>query len=236
MKSALVTGGSRGIGRAIVERLRHDGWQVATCALSGDGPGHSAADLVLACDVADPGDVARAISSVVDKFGTLQLLVNNAGLAGSNSLEPDSDDELWHRIVDVNLHGTYYMTKRAYPHMADGGQIINIGSVLSHTGVADQSAYTAAKHAVLGFTRAFALHAAERNISVNCICPSWVLTDMARERWAELGINETLAAADTPHGRITTPDDVATLVSHLASSEAGSVTGQAFDTDGKVIA
>jgi NAD(P)-dependent dehydrogenase (short-subunit alcohol dehydrogenase family) len=162
--------------------------------------------------------------------------VNSAGLAGSNALDPASDDLLWHRIFDVNVHGTYYFTKYAYPHLPDGGRIINIGSRLSHKGVADQTAYSAAKHAVLGFTRAFALHAAARGVTVNAVCPGWVRTDMARARWEALGIDEREAAAGVPLGRIAEPAEVASLVFFLASDEAASITGQAFNIDGGALA
>jgi len=232
MKTALVTGGSRGIGRAIVERFKTAGWRVATCAQGRDQLADSPADLKFVCDVTDVAAVRAGVADVVRQFGAIDALVNNAGLAGSNPLDPASGDDLWHRIVDVNLNGTYYFTKHAYPHIPEGGSIVNLGSVLSHTGVADQSAYSAAKHAVLGFTRAFARHAAERGVTVNAVCPGWVRTDMARTRWRDLAIDEKQAAADAPLGRITEPAEVAALVYFLAAGEAGAISGQAFNIDG----
>lgn len=231
-KSVLVTGGSRGIGLAVVECFKGAGWRVAACARALEHLAPSSADFRFACDIADPEAVRAGIAAVADEFGAIDVLVNNAGLAGSNPLDAESDDALWHRIVDVNLHGTYYCTKYAFPHMPDGGRIINLGSVLSHQGVADQTAYSAAKHAVLGFTRAFAPHAAERGVSVNVVCPGWVRTDMALARWEELGIDEDEAAACIPLGRIVEPAEVAELVYFLASDAAGAVTGQAFGIDG----
>lgn len=235
MKSALVTGGSRGIGLAVVTRFRAEGWRVATCARSLESLAGNPADYRFACDVADAAAVREGIQGVVNEFGAIDALVNCAGLAGSNPLEADGNDELWHRIIDVNLHGSYYVTKQVFAHMRDAGRIVNIGSVLSHTGVADQTAYTAAKHAVLGFTRAFAKHAAGRGVTVNAVCPGWVRTDMARERWVELGIDEAGAAAEIPLGRIAEAADVASLVFYLASDEAGAITGQAFNIDGGVL-
>src|SRR5690606_24791067 len=105
-----------------------------------------------------------------------------------------------------------------------------------HKGVADQTAYAAAKHGVLGFTRAFARHAAARRVTVNVVCPGWVRTDMARGRWAQLDIDEEHAAAEAPLGRIVEPHEVASLVYFLASDEAAAITGQAFTIDGGVLA
>lgn len=236
MKSVLVTGGSQGIGLAIVDRFKTAGWRVAACARALDQLARSPADFKFACDVADPKAVRDGVFAVAQDFGMIDALVNNAGLAGSNPLDAESDDLLWHRVIDVNLNGTYYFTKHAFPHIPDGGRIINIGSVLSHIGVADQTAYSAAKHAVLGFTRAFARHAATRGITVNAVCPGWVRTDMARARWEELDIDERKAAARVPLGRIVEPAEVAALVHFLSSAEAGAITGQAFNIDGGMLA
>jgi NAD(P)-dependent dehydrogenase (short-subunit alcohol dehydrogenase family) len=236
VKSALVTGGSRGIGLAIVERLKMAGWRVAACASALDHLADCPADFKFACDVSQRDAVRDSIAAVVRELDSIDVLVNSAGLAGSNPLDAESDDALWHRLIDVNLHGTYYLTKYAFPHIPDGGRIINLGSVLSHKGVADQTAYSAAKHAVLGFTRAFARHAAPRGVTVNAVCPGWVRTDMARSRWQALDIDENEAASSVPLGRIVEPAEVASLVHFLASDEAGAITGQAFNIDGGTLA
>jgi NAD(P)-dependent dehydrogenase (short-subunit alcohol dehydrogenase family) len=236
MRSVLVTGGSRGIGLAIVERFKAEGWRVAACARALDRLAACPADFKFACDVTDAAAVRDGIAAIVGAFGAIDVLVNNAGLAGSNPLDPDSDDALWHRVIDVNLNGTYYFTKHAFPHIPDGGRIVNLGSVLSHTGAADQTAYTAAKHAVLGFTRAFARRAAARGVTVNAVCPGWVRTDMARSRWKALDIDETKTRCSVPLGRIAEPAEVASLVYFLASNEAAAITGQAFNIDGGTLA
>jgi len=231
----LVTGGSRGIGHAIVEHFSRANWRVATCSRSIDRLADSTAEYAFACDVTQADAVRAGVDAVAQRFGRIDVLVNNAGLAGSNPLTADSDDDLWHRIIDVNLHGTYYLSKAVLPHMPDGGRIINIGSVLSQVGVADQSAYTAAKHAVLGFTRALAQHTAARRITVNCICPGWVDTEMARERWQALGIDRQQAADEVPLRRVTAPGEIAALVQFLVSDAGAAMTGQAITVDGGML-
>jgi NAD(P)-dependent dehydrogenase (short-subunit alcohol dehydrogenase family) len=173
----------------------------------------------------------------VRRLGRLDALICNAGLAGSNSLDPDASDELWHRILDVNLHGTYHFCKHAAPHLPDRtGRIINVASVLALKGVPDQTAYCAAKHGVLGFTRALALALAPRGITVNAICPGWTRTEMARERMRELGLTEEALKAGVPLGRMIEPAEVAELALYLASPRAGGITGQALTLDGGALA
>jgi NAD(P)-dependent dehydrogenase (short-subunit alcohol dehydrogenase family) len=161
----------------------------------------------------------------------VDALVNNAGLAGANAL--DGDDALWHAIITANLHGTYHCCKAALPRLPDGsGRIVNIASVLGLRGVADQTAYCAAKHGVVGFTRALALALAPRGITVNAVCPGWVDTDMARQRFAELDISRDVAAASLPTQKIATPEEVADAVLWLLRPEARSITGHALPIDG----
>lgn len=221
---AVVTGGTRGIGRAIAMRLAAEHWHVIVAAR------HAATvpDCEFrACNITDPPSVTR----LFDGIHRVDALVNNAGLAGANAL--DGDDALWHAIIASNLHGTYHCCKAAVPRLADnGGRIVNIASVLGLRGVADQTAYCAAKHGVVGFTRALALALAPRGITVNAICPGWVDTDMARQRFAELGITRDDAAASLPTQRIVTPDEIAEAVVWLLRPEARGITGHALPIDG----
>lgn len=234
---ALVTGGSRGIGLALVRRFREAGFLVAAGATTEEGAARSGAELSFACDVARPDDVERAIDAVLARFGRLDVVVNNAGLAGSNPLEAGSDDALWYRMLDVNLSGTYLVSKRALPHLPDGsGRIINIASTLGLKGVPDQTAYCAAKHGVVGFTRALALHLAPRRVTVNAICPGWVRTDMAGQRARELGTTEDALASGVPLGRMVEPDEVAKLALYLTTDAAASITGQTLTIDGGSLA
>jgi NAD(P)-dependent dehydrogenase (short-subunit alcohol dehydrogenase family) len=221
---AVVTGGTRGIGRAIATRLAAESWRVIVAARH---PAAVSDCEFRACDITNPLSVARLFRGLQRIDG----LVNNAGLAGANAL--DGDDALWHAIIASNLHGTYHCCKAALPLLPDGsGRIINIASVLGLRGVADQTAYCAAKHGVVGFTRALALALAPRGITVNAVCPGWVDTDMARQRFAELGISPDMAAASVPTRQIATPEEVADTVAWLMRPEARSITGHALPIDG----
>ena len=237
-KVALITGGSRGIGRATVNLFKASGWKVATCAQKMSSLKDSQADLNFECDVADPKQVKRNLESVVARFGKIDALINNAGLAGSNPLAPDSSDEMWHRIVDVNLHGTYYFSKYAAPHIPNKtGQIINVSSVLGLKGVPDQTAYCAAKHAVIGFTRSFAHELAPRGITVNAVCPGWVDTDMATGRIREIGLTIEQTEKSVPLGRLIRPEEIADFIYFLCSSHSSRmITGQALTIDGGSLA
>lgn len=230
---AFVTGGSRGIGAAIVANLSAAGWRVATCARELSAlPPHPAA-LRLACDVADAAQVRAAVSAVLGEFGRLDAVVNNAGIAGSNPMGPEDDDALWHQIINTNLTGTWLVCKQALPHLPDGtGRIVNIGSVLSLRGVPDQPAYCAAKHAVLGLTRSLATLIAPRRVTVNCVCPGWTRTAMASARGVALGMTLAQLDASAPIGRMVEPEEVAALVSFLLSDAAAAITGQALVIDG----
>ena len=223
MKQAVITGGTRGIGRAVADRLAADGWSVLVLARTQADVPHPFA----ACDVADAGSVRR----VFDGLERVDALVNSAGIAGANRL--DGDDALWHAIIDSNLHGVYHTCKAALPKLPDGtGRIVNIASVLGLRGVPDQTAYCAAKHGVVGFTRALALALAPRGITVNALCPGWVDTEMAHRRYAELGITTEQAAAGVPTGRVATPAEVADAVVWLLRPESRGITGHALPIDG----
>jgi NAD(P)-dependent dehydrogenase (short-subunit alcohol dehydrogenase family) len=225
---AVVTGGTRGIGRAIALRLEADGYRVVVAARH---PPEGSGEDIRACDVTD----AVAVHALFAGLQRVDTLVNCAGLAGANTLE--GDDTLWHAIVAANLHGTYYCCKAALPLLPDdSGRIVNIASVLGLRGVADQTAYCAAKHGVVGFTRALSLALAPRGITVNAICPGWVDTAMAQQRFDELGITPEAAAAGVPTGHIATTADVADAVAWLLRPEARSITGHALPIDGGALA
>lgn len=224
---ALVTGASRGIGAAVAARLVAEGWQVWGVARR--EPSEMPTGVTFrVCDATDPAKV-RAL---IDGLERLDALVTAAGLAGSTPLDP-SGDALWHAILSVNLYATYYCCSAAQARLPDGvGRIVTVASTLGLRGVADQTAYCAAKHGVIGYMRALALALAPRGVTVNAVCPGWTETEMARQRWDALSITREQAAASIPIGRVASPEEVAGTIAFLLGPDAGSITGHALAVDG----
>ena len=246
---ALVTGGSRGIGKAIAKALADQGAKVAVCARDAEAVRRAADEIspgggrVMAfrADVMEKGDVRNLLREIVGRWGQIHILVNNAGINARIPIESE-DDARWIQILGVNLIGAYYVTREALRSMPnhDGGRIINLSSVLGRFGVPGYTAYCTAKHGILGFTRALALEVVGRGITVNAICPGWVETDMA-----DLGMGETAAAlgmskeefrkqalAAVPIQRILAPEEIAGLAVFLASEASAGMTGQAVNMCG----
>jgi len=226
MRTVVVTGGTRGIGLAIAARLAADGWDVLAAART-PRSGLPAGVRFAACDVTD----AVSVMALFGGLARLDALVTAAGLAGANRLA--ADEPLWGQIIAANLTGTWHCCAAAQDKLPErDGRIVTVGSVLGLRAVADQTAYCAAKHGVVGLSRALALALAPRGITVNTVCPGWVETDMARARFAELGIDAAAAARGVPLGRIATAADVAGVVAFLLSAAAGHITGQELVVDG----
>ena len=244
-KASLVTGASRGIGEAIGRRFAREGARVFLVARDVEAIERHAEDLrgegleafALFCDVNDEASIRGAVGAAVDRFGTIDVLVNNAGLGGPTPLDAADHeaDRRWDAIVATNLTAVFRVTRAASPHLSRGGRIINMSSVLGRFGVPSYAAYCASKHGVIGLTRALALELAPRHITVNAICPGWVETEMARQGFARFGSVEKgreTAAKMAPLQRVLEPEEIAGLAAYLASDDARSVTGQAIVADG----
>ena len=236
---ALVTGASRGIGRAIAERLARAGALVAINYLQRQ----DAAEETLASirvsggqaelcrfDVANGTDVTAALQNIVDRHGKIDILVNNAGLALDNLLLRLKEEE-WERIMQVNLKGVFLCTKAAARFMVRqrSGRIINLTSVVAQTGNAGQAAYSAAKAGVIGFTKTMAKELASRAITVNAVAPGFIETDMTGSLPEQV---KTGYLSLIPAGRWGTAAEVAEVVNFLASPLAGYITGQVINVNG----
>jgi NAD(P)-dependent dehydrogenase (short-subunit alcohol dehydrogenase family) len=250
-KIALITGGGRGIGRAIAFAFAREGASIALCSRTGDEIGAVADDIrrefhvdVMndVCDVSDPQDVAEFFLASYNGFGRdADILVNNAGIAESAPLTK-TDDAHWRRHLAINLDATFYCTRAALPPMlARGwGRIINIASIAGKTGAPYISAYAASKHGVLGLTRSVALEVAARGVTVNAICPGYVDTDMTTRAVEQIEAKTGRTAADalasikgmSPQNRLVTPEEVAALALLLASEDGRGINGQAINIDG----
>ncbi|HEY5089150.1 MAG TPA: SDR family NAD(P)-dependent oxidoreductase [Polyangia bacterium] len=210
---AVVTGASRGIGRAIAALLTDAGARVAGCA-------RRAANGILACDVRRPDDVARFADQVLREFGPPDVVVNNAGVTARARLE-ETSIESWDAVVDANLKGTFLVTRAFLPAMRARrrGRIVNIASISGRQGTARLTAYCAAKHGVVGLTRALAEEVREDGIAVNAVCPGSVDTEMLR-------VGMPGVAADM------SPEDVANVVIYLAAYAPPALTGSCVDVFG----
>ena len=249
---ALVTGGGRGIGRAIALAFAREGAHVAVTARTGAELDAVAAEilalgrrtLAVPCDVGERAQVDEAVRRVADGLGPVEILVNNAGIAVSAKLV-DTDDALWERHLRVNLTGAFLMTRAALPGMlaARWGRIINIASTAGRQGYPLVAAYTASKHGLLGLTRALAQEVVAAGVTVNAICPGYVATDMtwagARNIQKRTGraYEEAVQAlaAFSPQKRLIEPEEVAALAVLLASDDARGVTAQAWNVDGGAV-
>lgn len=231
---ALVTGGASGIGAAIAAELVRGGAQVAVLDLEADQVDEPLAGFT--CDVADDASVRAAVQGVVDRFGGLDIVINNAGI-GAQGTVADNDDAEWHRAFDINVVGMVRVSRAALPHLraSQAAAIVNTCSIAATAGLPQRALYSATKGAVLSLTQAMAADHLREGIRVNCVNPGtadtpWVgrLLDSAPDPAAERAALE----ARQPHGRLVSAEEVAGAVAYLASPRSGSTTGVALAVDG----
>ncbi|MBR9788742.1 MAG: 3-oxoacyl-ACP reductase FabG [Vibrionaceae bacterium] len=234
-KIALVTGASRGIGRAIAELLVERGATVIGTATSESGAAAISEYLGengkgLALNVTDVESIEATLKTINDEFGVIDILVNNAGITRDNLLMRMKDDE-WNDIIDTNLTPIFRMSKAVLRGMMKkrAGRIINVGSVVGTMGNAGQTNYAAAKAGVIGFTKSMAREVASRGVTVNTVAPGFIETDMTK------ALNDEQRAAtlsNVPAGRLGDPREIASAVAFLASPEAAYITGETLHVNG----
>lgn len=253
-KLALITGGGRGIGRAVAFAFAAEGAHIAVASRTTDEVGRVALQIsnefdvtttAVDCDVAKRASVERMFEIVENHFGRkVEILVNNAGVAESAPLTK-TDDEMWRKHLSINLDGTFYCTRRALPAMLETGwgRIINIASIAGKTGAPYIAAYAASKHGVLGLTRVAALEVASKGVTVNAICPGYVDTPMTTRAVENITARTTQDEKEArgmlermnPQNRLVTSEEVAALAVLLASGAGRGINGQAINIDGGTV-
>ena len=246
-KVALITGGGSGIGRACAEMFAREGARVAVSDISLERAqattqfitSHGGEAIAISGDVSVGDDALNMVSATVEKFGKLDVLVNSAGVSARNAMpKGSSPEEVWDKVIDVNLKGTYMVSWHAMPEMAKsgGGSIINLSSIMGLVGYpvgmgGGFNPYNPSKGGVLQFTRNLAIDSASKNVRVNCICPGYVETALTS---ALPKAAEALSRLETLHpiGRLGQPEEIAYAALYLASDESGFVTGTPLVVDG----
>ena len=233
-KTAIVTGGSRGIGRAIIEKLIVDGFQIVTCG-RGSRPAELPSDILwVTANIARTEDAVSVCQAARQHFGSIDLLVNNAGTQVEKTIA-ESDDDDWDAVIGTNCKGVFNMSREALKDMQNSaGNIINIGSISGHVSDPSMALYNASKAFVHGLTRSIAVDHGPQ-VRCNAICPGWIMTQMSEDGFAlandpEKAMSDALARH--PVGRFGKPEDIAEMVSWLASDKSAYVSGACFTVDG----
>ena len=236
-KTVLITGGSRGIGAATVRVFAEAGYQVAFSYLNSGEKARALAEetgaYAVRCDVSDSKQVAEMVDNVLDKFCQLDILVCNAGVAWQGLLTDMTDDE-WHKVMSTDLDGVFYCCREVLPHFIHRkvGKIVTISSMWGQIGASCEVAYSAAKAGVIGLTKALAQEVGPSGITVNCVAPGLINTEMNAKIAPEA--LETLAF-ETPLGRSGAPEEVAKSILFLASEGADFITGQVISPNGGLV-
>jgi 3-oxoacyl-[acyl-carrier protein] reductase len=240
-KVALITGAGSGIGRASAERFAAEGARVAVVDLKGAEETVAAIEeagrgeaLALATDVADEDAVAAMASAALERFGQVDVLMNNAGVLDDYLPAAEMPTEVWDRVMGVNLNAQFFTSRALLPQMVErgNGAIINVASTAGLNGGNGGAAYTTSKHGVIGFTRQLAFDYARKGIRCNVICPGAVETGMTKEIFASPDAAVMEAVESAPIGRWAQPDELANVALFLASDEASFVNGAVYLVDG----
>ena len=242
MKTAVITGGAKGIGAAVTKKLSSLGYatvavylhsESAALALSEHVIKDGGDSFVLYCDVRDPESVKRTVETILRMNGSVDVLVNNAGIA-RQQLFQDIGEEDWADMIATNLTGVFHFTREVLPVMIrrHSGRIVNVSSMWGQVGASMETAYSAAKAGVIGLTKALAKETALSGVTVNCVAPGAIRTDMMKD-FSE----EEIASLceEIPMGRLGTPEEVAAAVAFFASDEASYITGQVLGVNGGMV-
>ena len=233
-KVVFITGGGSGIGKAICEKFSKEGSEVVIADIDKDKGEKVAEDIgghFMHLDVADKENFEHCINETIEHYGKLDVLVNNAGIGSTNTIE-ELDEEEWRQIMSVDLDGVMYGTKAAVPHLKESeGNIVNIASIYGLVGDMGATAYNAAKGGVVNFTRSVADDLAPYNVRVNSICPGFVDTPMIEEAMEDEEFKDHIMS-ETPLGRVADPEEIANAVYFIASDEASYITGANIPVDG----
>jgi NAD(P)-dependent dehydrogenase (short-subunit alcohol dehydrogenase family) len=255
-KVAMVTGGGRGIGRGISLVLAREGASIAIADVDMANAEKTAAEMreagaraaVYRCDVTSEESAASAIAAAIGELGGIDILVNNAGVVGRHVGASQVDAADWDMCYEVNLKGTWLMSRAITPHFKErgGGKIVNIASIAGRMGGAGMAHYNASKAGVINLTQSLALDLGPSNVNVNAVCPGLLWTDMWRQLEAMIGRDDTpevvdrrqvferFIATNCPLRREQTPEDIGHAVAFLASEEARNITGQSLNVDGGI--
>jgi NAD(P)-dependent dehydrogenase (short-subunit alcohol dehydrogenase family) len=234
---ALVTGGVRGIGLAICKRLIRRGVLVTAGYSRNEQAAHEFLEAhqgqgagVAQGNIAHPPDCERVVRELIDQHGRLDVVVNNAGITVDRTVRKMAPEE-WAHVIEVNLNGAFYMSSAALQHMIDQGygRIVNISSVIGETGNIGQANYAAAKSGIFGLTMSLALESANKGITVNCVAPGFIATEMVAAL-PEHALDKVIA--QIPAGRLGEPDEVARVVEFLADPDSRYITGAVFSVNG----
>lgn len=242
MKTAIVTGGARGIGAAAVKKLCEIGFSVAVNYVSSEEKANAlSSELVslgfdafpVRADVSDPAQVKAMFDTVMARNGRIDVLVNNAGIAAQQLFDTVTDEQ-WQHILGCDLTGTFHCCREALPYMlrAKSGRIINIASMWGQVGASCEAAYSAAKAGVIGLTKALAKEVGLSGITVNCVSPGAIATDMMKPFSAE---DIDALCEEIPLGRLGSPEEVANVIAFLAGDGASYVTGQVIGVNGGMV-